>query len=80
MPEIKRVFSASRMNRDLDDRLLQPGEYREALNINVSKSEGSDSGAIENLLGNKIVYDASGIANAKVIGQYKDTGNEKLFY
>ena len=55
MPEIKRVFSASRMNRDLDDRLLQPGEYREALNINVSKSEGSDSGAIENLLGNKII-------------------------
>ena len=80
MPEIKRVFSASRMNRDLDDRLLQPGEYREALNINVSKSEGSDSGAIENLLGNKLVYDASGIANAKVIGQYRDTGNEKVFY
>lgn len=80
MPEIKRVFSASRMNRDLDDRLLQPGEYREALNINVSKSEGSDSGAIENLLGNKLIYDASSIANAKVIGQYKDTGNEKLFY
>ena len=40
MPEIKRVVQcASRMNRDLDDRLVPPGEYREALNINVGKSE-----------------------------------------
>ena len=53
MPEIKRLFNASRMNRDVDDRLVQAGEYREALNINVSKSEGSDMGAVENLLGNK---------------------------
>ena len=36
MPEIKRLFNASKMNRDLDDRLVPPGEYREALNINVS--------------------------------------------
>jgi hypothetical protein len=48
MPEIKRLFNASKMNRDLDDRLVPPGEYREALNINVSKSEGSDMGAVEN--------------------------------
>ena len=64
MPEIKRLFNASRMNRDVDDRLVQPGEYREALNINVSKSEGSDMGAVENILGNKLVVDNTN-ANSK---------------
>ena len=78
MPEIKRLFSASRMNRDKDDRLVTPGEYREALNINVSKSEGSDMGAIENLLGNKEIV-TTGIANAKVIGSLRDNGNEKIY-
>ena len=62
MPEIKRLFNASRMNRDVDDRLVQPGEYREALNINVSKSEGSDMGAVENVLGNKLVVNNGGLS------------------
>ena len=38
MPEIKRVFSAAKMNRDKDARLVPQGEYREALNVNISKS------------------------------------------
>ena len=79
MPEIKRLFSASRMNRDKDDRLVQPGEYREALNINVSKSEGSDMGAIENLLGNEQVGTAS-MTNGTTIGSLRDNGNEKIYY
>ena len=79
MPEIKRVFNASRMNQDLDDRLVVPGEYREALNINVSKSEGSDIGAIENLKGNKEIV-STGISNAKTIGVLRDNGNEKIYY
>ncbi len=79
MPEIKRLFNASKMNRDLDDRLVPPGEYREALNINVSKSEGSDMGSVENLLGNKLI-NTTLINNATVIGSYKDTGSEKIYY
>ena len=78
MPEIKRLFNASRMNRDVDDRLVQAGEYREALNINVSKSEGSDMGAVENLLGNKEIVSTS-ISNAKIIGSLRDNGNEKIY-
>ena len=80
MPEIKRLFNASRMNRDVDDRLVQPGEYREALNINVSKSEGSDMGAVENVLGNKLVVNNGGLSDLKTIGQYRDNGNEKIYY
>ena len=79
MPEIKRLFNASRMNRDVDDRLVQAGEYREALNINVSKSEGSDMGAVENLLGNKEIVGQQ-IPNGKVIGSLRDNGNEKIYY
>ena len=79
MPEIKRLFNASRMNRDLDDKMLKPGEYREALNINVSKSESSDIGSVENILGNKLIVDTA-ISNAKTIGQYRDNGDEKIYY
>ena len=79
MPEIKRLFNASKMNRDLDDRLVPPGEYREALNINVSKSEGSDMGSVENLLGN-ILINTTLISNATVIGSYRNTGSDKIYY
>jgi len=79
MPEIKRLFNASKMNRDLDDKMLKPGEYREALNINVSKSESSDIGAVENILGNKLINDTN-LSNAKVIGEYRDNGNERIYY
>jgi hypothetical protein len=79
MPEIKRLFNASRMNRDLDDKMLKPGEYREALNINVSKSESSDIGAVENILGNKLINDTA-LSGAKVIGEYRDNGNERIYY
>ena len=40
--EIRNNFVQSKMNKDLDDRLLQPGEYREASNVNISRSEGED--------------------------------------
>ena len=52
MPEIKRAFNLGKMNRDLDDRLVPAGQYRESLNINIGQSEGADVGAVENLLGN----------------------------
>ena len=43
------------MNKDLDARLVPNGEYRDAQNISVSRSEGSDAGALENLLGNTLL-------------------------
>ena len=52
MPEMKRNFTKGKMNKDLDERLVPLGEYRDAMNIQVSTSEGSDVGAIENILGN----------------------------
>tara|TARA_Y100000385_G_scaffold54762_2_gene52293 strand:+ start:14 stop:6085 length:6072 start_codon:yes stop_codon:yes gene_type:complete len=41
-----------KMNKDLDERLIRNGEYRDALNIEVTTSEGSDVGSVENIIGN----------------------------
>ena len=47
MPEMKHNFTKGRMNKDLDERLVPKGEYRDALNIEVSTSEGSNMGALQ---------------------------------
>lgn len=52
MPEVKNTFLKSKMNKDLDARILPNGEYRDAQNVNVSKSEGEDVGSLENVLSN----------------------------
>ena len=53
MPEIKNQFTGGKMNKDVDERLVPKGEYRDAMNIQVSTSEGSDVGTVQNVLGNK---------------------------
>ena len=55
MPEIKHQFTGGKMNKDLDERLVVNGEYRDAMNIQVSTSEGSEVGTVQNILGNKKV-------------------------
>ena len=57
MPELKKNFTRGRMNKDLDERLVPNGEYRDALNIQVSTSEGSDVGSAQNLLSNVQLVD-----------------------
>ena len=55
MPEIKNQFTGGKMNKDLDERLVPKGEYRDAMNIQVATSDGSESGSVQNLLGNSEV-------------------------
>ena len=55
MPEIKKNFTTGKMNRDLDERLIPEGEYRYAMNVQVSSTEDSDVGTAQNILGNEIV-------------------------
>ena len=43
MPEIKNNFVQGKMNKDLDERILPNGQYRDAQNISVSKSEDSET-------------------------------------
>ena len=62
MPEIKRTFVRGRMNKDLDDRLIPGGEYRDALNVELSTSESSNVGAIQNTIGNTIISSIDAVA------------------
>ena len=56
MPELKNTFLEGKMNKDLDPRLLKNGEYIDAQNVHVTKSEGSNVGTVQNILGNKLDY------------------------
>jgi len=81
MPEIKKTFLRGRMNKDLDERLLPDGEYRDALNIQVSSSEDSNAGTIQNVLGNRLLKNMSSlIGEVKCIGSVADTENDKLYW
>ena len=64
MSEIKHTFQAGKMNKDLDERLVPNGEYRDALNIEVRTSDGDDAGTVQNLYGNiERFYSSSSNAN-----------------
>ena len=52
MPELNHRFHTGRMNKDLDERLVANGEYRDALNVEVATSEGSNVGALQSIMGN----------------------------
>ena len=52
MPELKHNFLRGRMNKDFDERLVPNGEYRDALNVEVSTSEASEVGTVQNIKGN----------------------------
>eukprot|EP01045_Picozoa_sp_COSAG04_P047024 COSAG04_NODE_17346_length_472_cov_0.528150_2_plen_69_part_01 len=56
MAKIVNTFVNGKLNKDLDARLVPNGEYRDAKNIQVSKSEGPDVGELENVLGNEEVF------------------------
>tara|TARA_R110001592_G_scaffold30317_5_gene108823 strand:+ start:2201 stop:6148 length:3948 start_codon:yes stop_codon:yes gene_type:complete len=68
------------MNKDLDDRLIPNGEYRDAINISVGNSEEDDIGALETILGNKPMSDTNlGITDLEVIGSYTDKSNSRIY-
>ena len=80
MAEVKNAFIRSKMNKDLDSRLLPSGEYRHAQNAQVSKSEGSDVGALENILGNiKIADLTQDIPNVSSIGYFADDSSSTVY-
>ena len=80
MAEIKNSFLGSKMNKDVDDRLLPSNEYRDAINISVSESEDSDVGAVENVIGTAEAAAYTGIPNAKVIGSIADEKNDNIYF
>ena len=81
MPEIKNQFTGGKMNKDLDERLVPKGEYRDAMNIQVSTSEGSDVGTIQNVLGNVLLDGQLSIPTTSVcIGSISDEKHDSLYW
>ena len=88
MPEIKNVFRSGIMNKDDDERIIPNGQYRDAMNIQVSTSDDSDVGTVQNILGNKKHgLDKSNFTTAdldgfklKCIASISDEKNDRLFY
>ena len=79
MPEIKNTFLKGRMNQDLDSRIIPNGEYREAINLLISRSEGSTVGEFENILGNTNVGTISSTKALSVIGSFIDETNNIVY-
>ena len=77
------------MNKDLDDRLMPEGEYRDAKNISINKSQGDGSsegnvGTAQTVLGNALLVDfnssiPSSPVNLEVIGLLPSDAQNKVF-
>ena len=79
MPELKRNFTKGRMNKDLDERMVPNGEYRDALNVEVSTSEGSDVGTVQTLKGNTALTSLFGV-KANCVSTVADEKNNKVYW
>ena len=85
MPDIKHNFTGGKMNKDLDERLVPKGEYRDAMNIQVSTSEESNVGTVQNILGNNFGCNYSGYTNpipsgSTTVGSISDEKNDSLYW
>jgi hypothetical protein len=47
MAESNNRFAGGKMNKDFDERLVPSNEYRDALNVQTSTSDGSDVGTLQ---------------------------------
>ena len=77
--EIKNTFLKSKMNKDLDDRILPNGEYRDARNISVGRSEDDDVGALENIIGNNLVPGTDIGDGLTIIGVKSNNSTDQIF-
>ena len=82
MSKVQNTFLKSKMNKDLDARLLPEGEYRDARNVQISKSESEQVGNLENTLGNIEIADyttLTGKLDIKCIGSFSDELNSTIY-
>jgi len=81
MAQARNTFIKSKLNKDLDARLVPQGEYRDAVNIQVNKSEGDSVGSLENVLGNFPVLNIATVLTAglECIGQQIDESSGYVY-
>jgi len=82
MAKVQNTFLKSKMNKDLDARILPNGEYRDAQNAQISKSETSTVGNLENVLGNNSILNITqktGVSGLICIGNFVDEVNNTVY-
>jgi len=79
MAEIKRAFSAGKMNKDMDERLVPKGEYRDAMNVEINTSEGSNVGTVQTVLGNTALTDVFPLGSF-CVGAIADHKTDKIYW
>ena len=78
-------FVAGKMNKSIDERLVPPGEYIDALNVRLGSTENTEIGAVENSRGNSILttleYNNQPLTgDVRCIGAYEDGINETIYW
>ena len=68
------------LNSDIEDRLLELGDYRLALNIRNGSSDNDNIGAIENVRGNEKIIFIPAAGNNTCIGEYLDEKTQTTFF
>ena len=82
MAELKRNFLEAKMNKDLDERLVPDGEYRDALNIEITSSDSSQVGSVQTLSSNVKWQSYETDHNqslAQTVGKYVDEENNDIY-
>ena len=80
MAEINNSFFQGKMNKDLDERLIPNGQYRDALNIEVSTSDDNDVGTVQAVRGNTLVSGDSAPTGSSIVGEITDEKNNCIYY
>lgn len=85
MANLKRNFTAGKMNKVVDERLIPNGQYIDGLNIRMGSTEAAEIGVIENTKGNNqltnIVYANEPLSEtARCIGAFEDGVNETIYW
>ena len=79
MPEARNVFLKGKMNKDVNPRLLQTGEYIDARNISVNDSLGGNAGLAENINGNTLLTNFGLSDNTlEITGMCVDSANNRI--
>ncbi len=87
MPEFIHSFQRGKMNKDLDERLVPNGEYRDALNLDLANSDGSNIGTLQSVKGNTEVKKFTPktgfideLDNPVCVGSIVDDINERIYW
>jgi len=80
MPQFNKTFHLGKMNKDMDERVVPSGEYRDAMNLQVQTSDGSNQGSAQTLMGNMLVSNNLVPEGSTCIGSIASNKDDKIYY